>query len=190
MITFEQVIAWDKRFNPEAIKKLFAGRKVLTIDDICNLDIDARTRLELLSHEELTPASVLAEFACRIAKRALALAGHPDPRSVAAIAAKRAWLRGEIDDVQLREARQAALTAFHAITRTPAKCAAMAAVGTTECDSASSYNAVRASAHSVAEWAVEVGVRTSLKPSRRRTPASQTVAAQLEILRTLLEKST
>jgi len=54
---------------------------------------------------------VLQEFACLCAEDAMRLAcdresmiGDPDPRSVAAVSAKRAWLRGEIDDNQLQAA--------------------------------------------------------------------------------------
>ena len=54
----------------------------------------------------------LHEFACRCAERALArerLAGRePDARSWAAVAAKRQWLRGEIDDAGLHAAWGAA----------------------------------------------------------------------------------
>ena len=48
---------------------------------------------------------VLHEFACRCAEDALALVASPDSRSRAAIAAKRAWLRGEINADELADAR-------------------------------------------------------------------------------------
>ena len=51
---------------------------------------------------------VLHEFACRCAEDALALVDDPDPRSVAAIAAKRQWMRGEITDEELRAAWEGA----------------------------------------------------------------------------------
>ena len=44
---------------------------------------------------------VLHEFACRCAEDALALTTNPDPRSVAAITAKRRWLRGQISEEEL-----------------------------------------------------------------------------------------
>ena len=50
----------------------------------------------------------LHEMACWSAERTLELIKNPDPRSVAAIAAKRAWVRGEITDKKLDAARDAA----------------------------------------------------------------------------------
>jgi len=58
--------------------------------------------------------NVLHEFACRCAEDALALVATPDPRLVAAIAAKRAWLHDEIDDDELAAARAAARAAWDA----------------------------------------------------------------------------
>jgi len=54
---------------------------------------------------------VLHLFACDVAEEALALVGNPDPRSVAAIAAKRDWLDGKIDDAQFDAAWDAARAA-------------------------------------------------------------------------------
>jgi hypothetical protein len=51
---------------------------------------------------------ILHEFACRCAEDALALVEQPDERSVAGIAAKRAWLNGEITDKKLDYAWAAA----------------------------------------------------------------------------------
>ena len=52
----------------------------------------------------LDATRILHEFACRCAEDALALVEQPDERSVAAIAAKRAWLRGEVTDEELDSA--------------------------------------------------------------------------------------
>lgn len=51
---------------------------------------------------------LLHEFACDCAEQMLASVTHPDARSIAAVDAKRAWLRGEIDDARLAAARAAA----------------------------------------------------------------------------------
>ena len=59
----------------------------------------------------LDATRLLHEFACRCAEDALALVAQPDPRSVAAIEAKRAWLRGEITDEELDAASAAAWAA-------------------------------------------------------------------------------
>ena len=48
------------------------------------------------------------EFGCRCVERALARIDKPDARSVAAIKAKRRWLRGEIPDEALLAARNVA----------------------------------------------------------------------------------
>jgi len=47
---------------------------------------------------------ILHEFACQCAEDALALVAQPDPRSVAAIEAKRKWLDGKITDEELDSA--------------------------------------------------------------------------------------
>ena len=58
----------------------------------------------------------------------LALVGNPDPRSVAAVEAKRKWMRGEITDRQLEEARDAARDATRDAAEYAAWCAAWCAV--------------------------------------------------------------
>ena len=79
--------------------------------------------------------ALLHEFACRCAEDALALICTPDPRSAAAITAKRQWLRGNITDDQLAasraaagvEARSAAWSAAGAVAWDAARAAAWAA---------------------------------------------------------------
>ena len=56
----------------------------------------------------LDATRILHEFACRCAEDALALVEQPDERSVVGIAAKRAWLNGEITDEELDSAWAAA----------------------------------------------------------------------------------
>ena len=56
----------------------------------------------------LDATNVLHEFACRCAEDALALVKKPDGRSLAAIEAKRAWMRCEITDEELAAAGEAA----------------------------------------------------------------------------------
>ena len=50
----------------------------------------------------------LHEMGCWAAERALKRIKNPDPRSIAAIEAKRKWVRGEISDAELAAARDAA----------------------------------------------------------------------------------
>ena len=56
----------------------------------------------------LDATRILHEFACACAEDALALVEQPDERSVAAIEAKRKWLKGEITDKKLDSASAAA----------------------------------------------------------------------------------
>jgi len=72
-------------------------------------------------------ANTLHEFACWCAEQALALIDNPDPRSIAAIEAKRKWLRGEIGDDQLAAAFDAAGAAAGAAARDAAWAATRAA---------------------------------------------------------------
>jgi len=55
--------------------------------------------------------NTLHEFGCWCAEQALALIDNPDPRSLAAIAAKRKWMQGEISDEELAYAAYAAYAA-------------------------------------------------------------------------------
>ena len=71
-------------------------------------------------------ADVLHEFACRCAEDALQLIESPDPRSIAAIKAKRQWLKGEIGDEELQAAWAAARAAAWAAAWAAASDAARA----------------------------------------------------------------
>ena len=89
------------------LSRVAVGGEIIEGDD----KLVARTRTVLWA---LDVAPVLHGFACRCAEDALSVAGTPDPRSVAAIAAKRAWLRGEINDEGLAAAGAAAGAAWAA----------------------------------------------------------------------------
>ena len=84
--------------------------------------------------------TVLHEFACLCAERALTrereMGREPDPRSWAAIEAKRKWLRGEIDDAKLAAARDAARAAARDAAWAAAEDAAWAAARATAWDAA------------------------------------------------------
>ena len=56
----------------------------------------------------LDATMILHEFACRVAEIALSKVTNPDPRSLAAIKAKRKWMKGEIADNGLDAARRRA----------------------------------------------------------------------------------
>ena len=57
---------------------------------------------------------ILHEFACRVAEIALSKVTNPDPRSLAAIKAKRKWMKGKISDKDLDAAESAARSAVWA----------------------------------------------------------------------------
>ena len=107
IVTVEQF----KNFGPcwletaEGRKKfarISAIRNEWTALDVLNLpDVSAQDKLWSVLREEFIDAPILHEFACRCAEYALSFVASPDPRSIAAIEAKRKWLRGEITDAEL-----------------------------------------------------------------------------------------
>ncbi len=78
------------------------------LDVLALPDVSAKDKLWSVLREDFLPSELLHEFACRCAEYALTFVENPDPRSVAAIEAKRAWLRGEITDTARDTARDAA----------------------------------------------------------------------------------
>ena len=96
-------------------RRIAAIRKEWTALDVLALpDVDAADKLWAVLRPEFLPDEILHEFACRCAEYALSFVESPDPRSVAAIEAKRKWLRGEISDDELAEASDAASDAARA----------------------------------------------------------------------------
>ena len=93
--------------------RIAAIRNEWTALDVLNLpDVSAQDKLWSVLREEFIEVPTLHEFSCRCAEYALSFVASPDPRSIAAIEAKRKWLRGEITDAELHaawdEARYAA----------------------------------------------------------------------------------
>lgn len=117
----------DGRERLEAI----GGRKeawtALDVLDLPEEEVSPADKLWAVLRPEFIPEETLHEFACRCAEEALKLVKNPDPRSVAAIEAKRRWLRGEIGDEELAAAWAAARAAARAATDA-ARAAAWAAV--------------------------------------------------------------
>ena len=105
--------------------RIAAIRDEWTALDVLNLpDVYADDKLWSVLREEFIDAPILHEFACRCAEYALSFADNPDPRSIAAIEAKRKWLRGEITNKELYAARDAARDAARAAARDAARAAA------------------------------------------------------------------
>lgn len=117
--TLDQLMAWGPCLSRSALLTLTRGRKKLTPAEICDLDAAAaEQRLWVLLRPELIPEPTLHELVCQFAERALIrerTAGRePDPALWDAIAAKRAWLKGEITADELARARAAAVSAANA----------------------------------------------------------------------------
>ena len=87
------------------------GGKATALDILRLNRIQAADRLWAVLREEFIPEDILHEFACRCAEKAMALVRNPDPRSIAAIEAKRKWVRGEITSDELAAAQAAAWAA-------------------------------------------------------------------------------
>ncbi len=93
----------------------------------------------------LDATQILHEFACRCAEDALALVAQPDARSVAAIEAKRKWVKGKITDEELDAASDAARDAADAAYSAARDAALAAADG--------AYSAARDAALAAADGA-------------------------------------
>ena len=128
----------DQLSRYRAIRDEWSAIDILRLDEV-----DAEDRLWLVLREELIDAPILHEFACRCAERALARIDNPDARSVAAIEAKRKWLRGEISDDEMTAAMDAAMDAARYAARGAAWYAARDAA----------WAAVRAAARAAAKKA-------------------------------------
>ena len=121
-----------------AMRDEWSALDVLALDGVSNKD-----KLWAVLREEFIDAPVLHEYACRCAEYALTFAREPDSRSIAAIEAKRKWLRGEISNDDLIAARAAAAraaaawaAAAWAANAWAANAAANAAAWAAACDAA------------------------------------------------------
>ncbi|HNX81711.1 MAG TPA: hypothetical protein PKL77_06150 [Candidatus Omnitrophota bacterium] len=170
-VTLSQFMSFRPCWKEDRIRAIAGDKAEWTAMDVLNLEnVPADDRLWSVLREEFIPARILHEFKCRCAEQALALIEHPDSRSVDAIAAKRAWMRGEISDKQLdvaaRAAAHAAVRAAHSAARAAysAARAAYSAVRAAADDAyyaaaysadAAAYSAARAAAHAAARAAAD-----------------------------------
>ena len=112
----------------EKFARIAAIRNEWTALDVLNLpDVSVQAKFWSVLREEFIEAPILHEFACRCAEYALSFVESPDPRSIAAIEAKRKWLRGEITDAELDAARGEARDAAHDAAMYAARIAARVA---------------------------------------------------------------
>ena len=123
-----------------AMRDEWSALDVLALDGVSNGD-----KLWAVLREEFIDAPVLHEYACRCAEYALTFVREPDSRSIAAIEAKRKWLRGEISNDDLTAACDAAWAAWDAAgdaanaaraAACDAACDAADAAGDAACDAA------------------------------------------------------
>ena len=136
----------------EKFARIAAIKNEWTALDVLNLpDVSAQDKLWSVLREEFIEAPILHEFACRCAEYALSFVAIPDPRSIAAIKAKRKWLRGEITDAELYAARTAAWDAARAAAKAAARAAWYAAKAAAR---AAAWDTARAAAWAAAGDAV------------------------------------
>lgn len=118
-----ETAAGRKRYaRVAAMRDEWSALDVLALDGVSN-----ENKLWAVLREEFIDAPVLHEYACRCAEYALTFVREPDSRSIAAIEAKRKWLRGEISNDDLTAARAAAWAAAWAAADAAARAAARAA---------------------------------------------------------------
>ena len=123
-----------------AMRDEWSALDVLALDGVSNKD-----KLWAVLREEFIDAPVLHEYACRCAEYALTFVREPDSRSIAAIEAKRKWLRGEISNDDLTAARAACDAACDA--NAAARAAAWAAIAAAGADAnAATWAAARTAA--------------------------------------------
>ena len=181
----------------ERFASIAALRAEWTALDVLNLpNVSAADKLWSVLREEFIDAPILHEFACRCAEYALSFVDNPDPRSIAAIEAKRKWLRGEIKDEELRAAWAAARAAAGAAARAAAMAATWDAAGAAAWAAAraaamaATWDAVRDSAWDSAGAAARAAAwDAAWAVARDAADAAASAAAmehELEILRTLL----
>ena len=135
--------------------------------EILSLDgVSAEDRLWVCFHDSLVPDRVMVRFACEVAADAMRVAGWTDPRSWAALEARLAYARGEID---------AAARAAWAASAARAARAAWAARAARAASNARAAWAASAASNARAAWA-----------ARAASAASNASDAQIRTLRTLI----
>ena len=163
--------------------RIAAIRNEWTALDVLNLpDVSAQDKLWSVLREEFIDAPILHEFACRCAEYALSFVKNPDPRSIAAIEAKRKWLRGKITDAELDAARDAARYAARDAASRAARDAVIAAAS---CAERAAAWAAASNAAWTAAWAAALYAAMDAAMDAAMAAARE---HEVEILRELLEE--
>ena len=170
----------------EKFARIAAIRNEWTALDVLNLpDVSVQDKFWSVLREEFIEAPILHELACRCAEYALSFVEGSDPRSIAAIEAKRKWLRGKITDAELDVARGEARDAAHDTAMYAARIAARVAAQ----DAA--WVIAKVIAQDAAWAAARNVVRFAANDAALDTACAARDAArehELEILRELLEE--
>lgn len=164
VITVADILAWGACYNPVA-RGLCAEDWSGTVVDVLRAEqIPVADLFWLVLRTELIAERTLHEFALWCAEQASALVSNLEPRSLAALEAKRQWLRGEITEQELSVARTAAECAAWDATRDSAEYAAASAVQDTARDTALA--------------AAEYAARTAARTAAECTPGAPRDAAE------------
>ena len=162
--------------------RIAAIKNEWTALDVLNLpDVSVEDKFWSVLREEFIEAPILHEFACRCAEYALSFVEGSDPRSIAAIEAKRKWLRGEITDAELDAARGEARDAAHDVTMYAARIAARVAAQDV------AWVIARVIAQDAA-WAAALDTACAARGAASRAARDAAREHELEILRELWEE--
>ena len=170
-----------------AMRDEWSALDVLALDGVSNTD-----KLRAVLREEFIDAPVLHEYACRCAEYALTFVREPDSRSIAAIEAKRKWLRGEISNDDLTAAWSAAWAAADA-ARAAARAAANAARAAANAARAAAQAAAWDAAWSAADaaWSAAAAAWSAAAAARAAARAAAQAAArehEVKLLKELLRE--
>jgi hypothetical protein len=160
-VTIDQVMSWQPCISRDEVAVYFRGRVDLDAREILALHAPVEYRLWAVLRPEMIPESMLWALACDYAEHVLHIyeAAYPgDERPRDAIAMRRAWLRGEADDVALAAAWAAGDAAWAAGGAAWAAWAAARAAARAAADAAVSAADVAAAARAAA-WAAAGAAR-------------------------------
>ena len=190
-ITYEQFLAfgpcWEA--SEQGRRRLMyysckLGGKATALDILRLNRVSASDRLWAVLREEFIPADTLHEFACRCAEKAMAFVGNPDPRSIAAIEAKRKWVRGEITSDELAAAQVAAWEAAQEAAWAAARTAALAAAQAAKWDAAlaAALDAARAAARAAAQDAARDAAQDAARDAARAAARADQAKMLIDML--------
>ena len=185
-ITLEQFMEFDPCYTEKQIKTIAGKKNNWTALDILNLKhIPSEDKLWAVLRPELIDDNIMHEFACRCAEGALKLIDNPDPRSIAAIKAKRDWIAGVISDDELDAANSAAWSAARSAASSAAWSAAWSAARSAAWSAANSVaSSVASSAARSAAWSAAWSAANSVASSAAWSAAWD---GQIKLLIDMLE---